>query len=63
MSHHHLLGLLDEQLERRTPGTTHGGQRTLQTPQTMQWAVRQRGETPSGTGRQPTTSTTTTTSK
>lgn len=31
----------DEQLERRSNAGSHG-QRTLQAPQTMQWAIRQR---------------------
>ncbi len=35
-------GLLDEQLERRTTTPAHGGARAVQTPHTMQWAVRQR---------------------
>lgn len=46
-------GLLDGQLERRNTAQAQG-QRTLQTPQTMQWAVRQREATSS----RPTTSTT-----
>ncbi|XP_074657055.1 E3 ubiquitin-protein ligase UBR5-like [Tubulanus polymorphus] len=51
--------LVDEQLERRTTGTGTGsqGQRTLQAPYTMQWAVRQR-DTNSNT--RPTTTATTT---
>ncbi|CAH1775507.1 unnamed protein product [Owenia fusiformis] len=50
--------LFDEQLERRvtTPGT--GSQRTIQTPQPMQWAVRQRDA--SNTSRTTTTTTMTT---
>ena len=54
------IGLVDEQLERRS-NTGGGGaqsQRTLQAPQTMQWAVRQRE---SNTPRVQTTSTTGTT--
>ena len=55
---------LDEQLER--PSTAGGpgaqGQRTLQAPQTMQWAIRPReAVTTSSTTRPPTTTTTTST--
>ncbi|XP_046357083.2 E3 ubiquitin-protein ligase UBR5-like isoform X2 [Haliotis rufescens] len=46
---------LDEQLERRNPPGSHG-QRTLQPPQTMQWAIRQRE--PSLNPRVPTTTAT-----
>ncbi|XP_062606641.1 E3 ubiquitin-protein ligase UBR5-like isoform X3 [Saccostrea cucullata] len=51
------MNFIDEQLERCHTSGSHG-QRTLQAPQTMQWAIRQR-ETP--TTRPPPTSGTTTT--
>lgn len=40
------MNLIDEQLERCNTSGTHG-QRTLQAPQTMQWAIRQRETTSS----------------
>ncbi|KAL4218424.1 E3 ubiquitin-protein ligase ubr5 [Mactra antiquata] len=50
------LGTLDEQLERRN-NAANQGQRTLQAPQTMQWAIRQRE--PQNTRTPPTVATTT----
>ncbi|KAL3890879.1 hypothetical protein ACJMK2_003152 [Sinanodonta woodiana] len=52
------LNYLDEQLERRSTGGING-QRTLQAPQTMQWAIRQRE--PTNITRPPTTTSTATT--
>lgn len=52
---------LDEQLERpTTAGTGAQGQRTLQAPQTMQWAIRQREPVTTVTTTRPPTTTTTT---
>ncbi|CAG5118736.1 unnamed protein product, partial [Candidula unifasciata] len=52
---------LDEQLERpTTAGTGAQGQRTLQAPQTMQWAIRQREPVATVTTTRPPTTTTTT---
>ncbi|XP_060590423.1 E3 ubiquitin-protein ligase UBR5-like isoform X1 [Ruditapes philippinarum] len=54
------LGTLDEQLERRNNAAANQGQRTLQAPQTMQWAIRQR-EPQSSTRAPPAVATTTAT--
>ena len=54
IQNHIVAGLLDEQLERRNTTQAHG-QRSLQTPQTMQWAIRPR----ESTSNRPTTTTTT----